>query len=238
LKRFNLTILILVLTMASCSDGWKKVAVSTGIGCGTGLAFGALYDEMQRAKDGKERKKLENQIFNVFKKRKEQNKGKVVGLATGCLAGLGVGLYLKMMKEDIQENFGSRGIFLEDVTDKNGELSALRVRMDGDISFENGRADLQGVGRENVLKLAEALSAYPETQVAISGHANRTGSESTNLRLSRERADEVVSTLTANGVTRARIVSSEGKGSSTPMGGLSPTDGRNRRVEVLILPQS
>lgn len=228
----------MAFTLTTCSEGMKKVAVATGIGCGTGLAFGAVYDEMQRAKDARERKRLENQVFNIFKKRKEQNKGKIVGLATGCLAGLGVGLYLKMMKEDIKENFGSRGIDLEDVTDKNGELVALRVKMDGDISFENNRSDLQGIGRENVAKLAEALVAYPETNVAISGHANRTGSESVNVRLSRERADEVANKLNRNGVDRRRLASVEGKGSATPIPGLPPTDGRNRRVEVLILPQT
>lgn len=235
------TIILAILgsmLFTSCTDNMKRLFISTGIGCGTGLALGTVYDEMKRSKDNKERKKLENQVFNIFKKRKEQNKGKMVGLASGCLAGLGVGLYLNMMKEDIQEEFSHKGIELEDVKDKDGELVALKVKMDGDISFENGASDLKGVGKANVDKLSEALSAYPETQIAITGHANRTGSESVNIRLSNERAEEVAKLIEEKGLDRSRIASMKGMGSSTPMSGIKPADGRNRRVEVKIIPKS
>jgi outer membrane protein OmpA-like peptidoglycan-associated protein len=237
LEKIILITFICGLFLSSCSDSMKRLYMTTGLGCGTGLAFGAVYDEMQRSKDNKERKKLENQVFNVFKKRKAQNKGKIVGLATGCLAGLGTGLYLNMMKEDIQENFGKNGIELEEVKDRStGETVALRVKMDGDISFENGKSDLKGTGKDNVAKLSEALAAYPETNVGVFGHANRTGPESGNLRISRDRAEQVVSKMTSNGIARNRITTVQGLGSSTPLEGVKPADGINRRVEVKILP--
>ncbi|WCL48134.1 OmpA family protein [Leptospira sp. GIMC2001] len=223
--------------MSGCSENAKRLLMATGIGCGTGLAFGAVYDEMQRAKDGKERKKLENQVFNVFKKRKEQNKGKMVGLATGCLAGLGTGLYLNMMHEDIKENFKDRGIELEKETE-NGETAALKVKMDGGISFEDGKSDLKGVGKANIDKLSEALLAYPETNIGIAGHANRTGSESVNQALSESRAKEVSGLLKDNGVAGSRLTSVKGYASQQPLPGKSPQDGANRRVEVEILPKS
>lgn len=237
LKKVSIILILTSLLLGSCSDKYKRLLISTGIGCGTGLAFGAVYDEMKRAKDNKERKKLENQVFNIFKERKKRNKGKTIGLATGCLAGLGVGLYLNMMKEDIQENFSEKGIELEDVKDREGELVALRVKMDGDISFENGKADLRGTGKSNVDKLSEALNAYPETKIAITGHANRTGSDSFNRWISQQRADEVAELMQSKGLDKNRIAKSQGMSSTTPLPGLSPKDGRNRRVEVKILPE-
>jgi outer membrane protein OmpA-like peptidoglycan-associated protein len=227
---------------SACSENAKRLMMTTGLGCGAGLAFGAVYDEMQRAKEGKERKKIENQVFNVFKKRKAQNKGKMIGLASGCLAGLGTGLYLNMMKEDIQENFGKNGIELEEVKDRSGETVALQAKMDGDISFENGKADLKGVGKTNVSKLTEALLAYPETGIEVTGHANKTGTEAVNLRISEERAKEVVAIMKDNGVDSKRVTNVKGVGSAEPMKvngkEIPATDGRNRRVEIFITPQA
>lgn len=238
MKKITLSLLLAGMLVSSCSENAKRLLIATGIGCGTGLAFGAVYDEMQRAKDGKERKKLENQVFNVFKKKKAQNNGKIVGLAAGCAAGLGTGLYLNMMKEDIKQNFGKDGIELEDVKDRNGDITALKVKMDGDIAFENGKSDLKGTGKANIDKLSEALLAYPDTNLAVTGHANKTGSESVNLKLSESRAKEVVSIMSDNGVEKARVTSVKGLGSDQPLPGKSPADGANRRVEVEILPKS
>lgn len=238
MKKIVIIVLVAGMLTTSCSENAQRLLIATGIGCGTGLAFGAVYDEMQRAKDGKERKKIENQVFNVFKKKKAQNKGKMVGLAAGCAAGLGTGLYLNMMKEDIKENFGKNGIELEDVKDRNGDLTALKVKMDGDISFENGKADLKGTGKQNIDKLSEALMAYPDTNLAVTGHANKTGAESVNLKLSESRAKEVVSIMGDNGVEKTRVSSVKGVGSEQPLEGKKPEDGANRRVEVEILPKS
>jgi outer membrane protein OmpA-like peptidoglycan-associated protein len=203
--------------------------ISTGLGCGAGLALGTIYDEAQRKKDSKDRRK---DVFAIFKKKKEQNQGKIVGLATGCLAGLGVGLYLDLMYDDIQNQFGSKGIQLEKVPDEKGETKELLVKMDGDINFQLNSAELQGVAKENVAKLKEALEAYPETGVKIWGHTDKSGSRAYNEKLSFERAKSVANYLN---LASSRVVEIKGWAWDKPIDetGKSPA---NRRVEVRIVP--
>lgn len=211
--------------------------MTTGIGCGTGLALGAAYDELQKSKDKKERQKLENRILDGFKKQKKRNRGKIIGLASGCLAGLGTGLYLNMMKADFQDAIGDNGIILEDVYDKSGELTALKVRMDGDITFDEGKADLKGRGKSNVEKMTNALDAYPETDLAITGHISATNPEKSTRNLSDNRAKQVANIMATKGIDRKRITVVKGLGAKNPVPGSKPSDGVNRRVEVKILPR-
>lgn len=234
----KIAVVALAAVLVSCSSNMTRLFVSTGIGCGAGLALGTVYDEVERKKEGKDRKRLENQIFNVFKKRKEHNQGKIVGLATGCLAGLGTGLYLNIMHEDIQANFKDKGINLEKETGKNGETKALLVKMDGGISFENDKSDLKGVAKSNIDKLSEALSAYPETNVQITGHGNQTGSETRTAELSQERAVAAKEALVDDGVDSGRILEAKGESWNDPLPGKNPKDPENRRVEIRILGKS
>ncbi|WP_244594267.1 OmpA family protein [Leptospira ryugenii] len=212
--------------------------MSTSIGCAAGLAIGAVYDESQRKKDSKNTKNnFQKQIKDALnlEKKKPQNKGKIIGLGAGCLAGLGTGFYLNTMYDNMNEQMSKEGIALEKQTGANGETEALLVKMDGGISFEDGKSDLKGKGKENLDKLAEALAAYPETKINITGHANKTGAEDVNLRLSQSRAETASSAIKESGIEAQRINSVKGLGSSTPAKGLKPEDGKNRRVEVEIL---
>ncbi|TGN18725.1 OmpA family protein [Leptospira idonii] len=224
----------------SLSDNAKRLILSTSIGCATGLALGAVYDEVQRKKESKNTKNdFQKQIKQALalEKKKPQNKGKIIGLGAGCLAGLGTGFYLNTMYDNMSEQMSKEGIQLEKVASKggSGETEALLVKMDGGISFEDGKADLKGKGKENIDKLAEALAAYPETKINIAGHANRTGAEDNNVKLSQSRAETAKSAILGNGIETKRIGEVKGFGSSQPATGLKPEDGANRRVEVEIV---
>lgn len=212
------------------SLGWKTVA-ATGIGCAAGLGIGAVIDEANRKKSNKDRR---NDVFAIFKKRKAQNNGKMVGLATGCLAGLGVGLYLDLMHDDIEDQFGDRGIELEKVTAPNGETEELLVKMDGDISFASGSSTLTGAASNNVNTLKEALEKYPETKVRVWGHTDGTGSRATNDKLSMQRAAEVTDEL---GLGSSRVKELRGWANDKPLPGTNRAGNvrENRRVEVFIL---
>ncbi|XDD41399.1 OmpA family protein [Leptospira sp. WS60.C2] len=231
-----------LLSTISCglSDNTKRLILSTSIGCGVGLALGAVYDETQRKKDTKNKKNdFQRQIKEslAMEKKKPQNKGKIIGLGAGCLAGLGTGFYLNTMYDNMAEEMQKQGITLtKDI--RGGETVGLTATMDGGIAFEDGKADLKGKGKENIDKLAEALAAYPETKINITGHANRTGSEEVNIRLSRERAATAKNAIIENGVDGKRIVSAAGLGSSDPIKGVDPKNEANRRVEVVIVPAS
>ncbi|MCS7205290.1 MAG: OmpA family protein [Leptospiraceae bacterium] len=207
----------------------KQTLISTAIGCGAGLALGAIYDEVQRKRESEQRRK---DFFAVLKKRKEQNQGKIVGLAAGCLAGLGTGLYLDLMYDDIQNQFGARGINLEKIPDEKGETKELLVKMDGDINFQVGSAELQGVAKENVARLKEALEAYPETAVRIWGHTDKTGNRKFNEKLSEDRAKTVANALN---LPSNRVAEVKGWAWDRPLDGTGASPA-NRRVEVRIIP--
>lgn len=219
------------MTLSSCETvtKYKKTIIATGLGCVIGLAAGSIYDESARKKDSKERR---NDVFAIFKKKKSQNKGKIVGLGVGCLTGLGVGLYLDLMHDDMQEQFGTRGIQLEKIPDSNGETEELLVKMDGDINFTVGQAGLAGTAQANVGNLKEALQGYPETGVKIWGHTDKSGTRAVNDALSLNRAKTVE---TALALPSNRVVETKGFASDRPLDGtgVSPA---NRRVEVRIVP--
>jgi outer membrane protein OmpA-like peptidoglycan-associated protein len=93
-------------------------------------------------------------------------------------------------------------------------------------------AELQGVAKENVAKLKEALEAYPETGVKIWGHTDKSGSRAYNEKLSFERAKSVANYLN---LAPSRVVEIKGWAWDKPIDetGKSPA---NRRVEVRIVP--
>lgn len=224
---------VFAFTSVSCESlSWKTFA-ATGIGCAVGLGLGAVIDEQNRKSSNEDRRK---DVFAIFKKRKAQNNGKMVGLATGCLAGLGVGLYLDLMHDDIEDQFGDRGIELEKVKagGPNGETEELLVKMDGDISFDSGSSNLSGTASNNVDTLAEALAKYPETKVRVYGHTDGTGSRATNDRLSQQRAAGVADELALGS---DRIKELRGWANDRPLPGTSRTGNvrANRRVEVFIV---
>jgi len=230
---------VLILTSLSCQtlkDTWQKLGwrtgVATGIGCGAGLALGTVIDEYNRKKDTEKKKK---EVFVIFRKAKEFNQGKMVGLAAGCLAGLGTGIYLDLMHADMEGQFKERGITLEKVQSRSGTTEELLVKMDGDISFDTGKADLSGVAASNVSTLREALQKYPETQVRIWGHTDGTGTRAINQPLSENRATQVARTLDLNS---SRIAEMKGWANDRPLPGKSRTGDvrENRRVEIFILP--
>lgn len=213
----------------------STTAWATAIGCGAGFAIGAGVDEMSRKKEAQERKK---DILAIFKKKKQHNQGKIVGLGVGCLAGLGTGIYLDLMHDDIEEKFGNKGISLEKVAGKDGETEELKVKMDGDISFETGSSTLKGIAEQNVNNLSDALKAYPETAVKIYGHTDGTGSRSVNERLSEDRAESVANVMTDKyDVSSGRIDEIRGMANDEPLPGTNKTgrEPRNRRVEVRII---
>ena len=71
----------------------------------------------------------------------------------------------------------------------------------------------------------------PVATVTIDGHADASGSEETNLWLSRQRAFGVRTVLEQNGVTRSRITT-RSFGSFWPVDESPPDASWNRRVVV------
>ena len=106
------------------------------------------------------------------------------------------------------------------ITNANFDFDSARIRSDAE-------AKLAGV--------VEVLTATPEVLVRVVGHADSTGPEGYNLRLSLRRAEGVRTYLAEQGVAMERMDAS-GKGESEPLVSNRTRAGRavNRRVEFLV----
>ncbi|GAB3273331.1 hypothetical protein GCM10027347_45620 [Larkinella harenae] len=111
----------------------------------------------------------------------------------------------------------------------------IKITFDSDFLFDVDKANLKSANRDNITKLAETLKKYEDTEVLIEGHADNTGSEEHNLKLSERRAKTVANILQSAGVKGNRLIE-KGYGESQPVADNESVAGRqqNRRVEVAI----
>ncbi|CAG5086159.1 OmpA family protein [Parvicella tangerina] len=105
------------------------------------------------------------------------------------------------------------------------------------VKFGPGKTSFSSPGsNEDIKNLLSALTKNPEMVIEISGHTDRSGSESTNKKLSKQRAQFVYNYLIDNGIAPERL-SFKGLGSAKPAYSNKTKDGRaaNRRIEVRIV---
>jgi OOP family OmpA-OmpF porin len=80
------------------------------------------------------------------------------------------------------------------------------------------------------------MQKYPTTTAAIEGHTDNVGSSEMNMRLSQQRAENVVTYLVNNfGIERSRL-SAKGYGSTRRIAYNNTPEGRqsNRRITAVI----
>ena len=120
-----------------------------------------------------------------------------------------------------------------DVTERE-----IRVRLQNQVLFPSGLADLSAEADAPVAKLARVLLEMPNT-VVIEGHTDAAplvkSPYRSNWELSVARSNSVIERLAAEGVPPARLVAA-GYGEHRPAAGNDTPAGRarNRRVEILI----
>jgi OOP family OmpA-OmpF porin len=108
------------------------------------------------------------------------------------------------------------------------------------VTFNNGSAVLTPAGRANVEAVADRLVHNPklaERKFLVEGHTDAVGSRDYNVALSESRAQAVAEYMQSLGVSPDRILT-HGYGFDKPLGGLAPTNGMNRRVEIVPAPAS
>jgi outer membrane protein OmpA-like peptidoglycan-associated protein len=105
------------------------------------------------------------------------------------------------------------------------------------ISFEPNSAQLRPESGDTLGALVAAMlsAELRQHRFVIEGHTDANGTPAQNLRLSRERAEQVRLFLTTLGVAPDRLVA-VGKGSSEPVNARDPRAAENRRVRVVALP--
>ncbi|MBT8189084.1 MAG: OmpA family protein, partial [Bacteroidia bacterium] len=102
------------------------------------------------------------------------------------------------------------------------------------IFFETGSSVLKQSSYTEIERLAEMLKSKSDLEVALVGHTDSQGSESSNQVLSQNRAKAVYDALVDRGIDASRM-RYEGQGESSPRATNATADGRrqNRRTELL-----
>jgi OmpA-OmpF porin, OOP family len=104
------------------------------------------------------------------------------------------------------------------------------------INFDSGKADVKPEFRGEIAKVADYMKQNPTTTAVIEGHTDNVGDTDANMKLSQQRAENVVNYLVDNfGIDRARL-SAKGYGSTRRISYNDTPEGRamNRRIDAVI----
>jgi|GEM_PF-2066294 len=104
------------------------------------------------------------------------------------------------------------------------------------IFYDFDKATLRPESDPELEKVYAFLSQYPELKVELSGHTDALGSDKYNEKLSRKRAQTVVTYMINKGIAKDRIVA-KGYGESKPIASNDTDEGRqiNRRTELKVI---
>lgn len=117
---------------------------------------------------------------------------------------------------------------------KKEEQEILNTAFDN-LEFQSAKAIIKDASYPSLQALAELMVKKPTWKLKISGHTDSDGSASSNLKLSKSRAQAVANYLKAKGVEEKRFTV-EGFGESIPIADNKTKEGKqkNRRVEMKI----
>lgn len=210
------TVAVLAATMligtgcSSLTNTGKGALIGTGGGSALGAGIGALIGGGKGA-----------------------GIGAAIGAAVGAGAGALIGQKMDKQQKELEKDLAEQAK-VEQVTDSNG-LQAIKVTFDGGILFPTGKYDLNPSAQADLTKFAVNLLNNPDTDVAITGYTDDTGSYAVNEKLSDQRANSVRNylincgvapdRLTARGIPMADYIASN----DTPEG-----RAMNRRVEITV----
>ncbi|HLP12852.1 MAG TPA: OmpA family protein [Flavobacteriales bacterium] len=136
------------------------------------------------------------------------------------------------------ENFDIPQTSEYNLVDKTIELKNIAVGSKialRNIFFAFGLATLDPKSNTELDRLVKLMKDVPALKVEISGHTDNIGSESSNQKLSDDRATSVVNYLVGKGIAKDRLTP-KGYGSSRPVATNNSDEGRqqNRRTEFEI----
>jgi OmpA-OmpF porin, OOP family len=104
------------------------------------------------------------------------------------------------------------------------------------LDFDSGKANVKPEYRSEIAKVADYLKQYPTTTAVIEGHTDNVGDADFNMKLSQQRAENVVNYLVDQfGIDRSRL-SAKGFGSTRRISYNNTPEGRalNRRINAVI----
>ena len=103
------------------------------------------------------------------------------------------------------------------------------------LLFENGKSTLVASSQEQLKNIAEIMKAFPNVEIKLGGYTDNIGKQESNLKLSSDRANSVMSELIKLGVAASRV-KAEGYGDQFPVASNDTDAGRqqNRRIDIRV----
>jgi len=148
--------------------------------------------------------------------------GAIIGAAVGGGTGAIIGRHMDKQAEELRADL--KGATVERV----GE--GIKITFDSGLMFDYDSYILTSATKGNLTNLSKTLNKYPDTNILVEGHTDKTGAEDYNMALSTRRGQAVTDYLKQGNVAGSRI-STEGYGEEQL---ISENDQTNRRVEVAI----
>ncbi len=154
------------------------------------------------------------------------------GAAVGAIAGGLIGSQLDKQEAELRQSISNDGISIVNTGDR------LIVMLPNDLTFATDSSAISPSVRSDLLKVADSLVRYPNSMVQVIGHTDSDGDATYNQGLSERRANVVADQIQAGGVPYNRI-RTIGRGEEEPVASNLTEEGkaRNRRVEIVIIPQ-
>ena len=153
--------------------------------------------------------------------------GAILGATVGGAAGAVIGHRMDKQAEEIKRKMPNAQV------ERVGE--GIKVSLGSDILFDVDSYALKSATKQQLIDFAKSLNSYEDTDIRVEGHADATGSDAHNLKLSKQRADAVGSFLESQGVKTSRV-DEKGYGEAQPIADNTTEAGRrkNRRVDVAV----
>lgn len=104
------------------------------------------------------------------------------------------------------------------------------------IEFDSNSTEIRPQYHSEIATIGEYMKKYPTTTALVEGHTDNVGSKEVNMRISRQRAENVVNYLVDTmGIERSRL-SAAGYGESRRVAYNTTPEGRqkNRRITVIL----
>lgn len=104
------------------------------------------------------------------------------------------------------------------------------------VSFASNSASLLLESETQLKNVVAILGAFPKAKVKIGGYTDNTGDAAVNVRLSQQRADNILAKLKELGAKPSQLKGAEGYGPKYPVGDNGTPEGRakNRRMSVNV----
>lgn len=140
-----------------------------------------------------------------------------------------LGYYLDVLQARLMQELAST-----DITFTRTDTGFL-ISLPAQATFASGSVSLRPEAGRVLASIREAIGDFDRTLVSIHGHADATGPEAVNRRVSERRAVSVGEHLVSLGVDSRRVVAI-GHGSAQPVAdnGTEVGRARNRRVELHV----